>query len=1104
MSPIRFRVLTVLACVSLFLAGYGSNAAPRPDSVSASASASETVAAAESAVVSNTRPVIITHVGAAQQASETPPEPRPAVPILSIHNPLVIPKGDTPTVSGGPYQDWPAVEDPARGIRIFHPPRWFYASSKQKLLSLQLQMDDPAAAEALIAQQSAYIDSLIAAGQEDQFVGYGFQFAPDTEPAYINRFDVRAIPAAGRTLEQYALHEATRLEDSELETLESVEVGPSLRPRNEETSSVRYRSGGAVVEQGKVIKRPGTEVVGWQVVLLSPDGKTFLQFTFDIWGEQFDGLLEPLVRDIVRRVQWQDHPAHEPLSSPTVTTTRTIYVRDGPGADHAIISKVAEGQQYAAVSMNAAGDWWQIAYEGQLAWVYGEFVEPPAAAERAPQTDPSGWLRYDDLDRGLSLSYPSGWHYFDPTRPSQVDLALLSSAVKSRDDVQLDVMEAGDLVSAMSGRRDDAVIGLGLQSGPAESVSSNFLLVFSVAAEGTTLEHYAQAAAEHAYSVEPPSVEMVQGLRPLDEEVVSIRYREHATASEVWQVVMLSPDGEKILVLAFSVHVDEFSALQPVLREIVQRTRWTDFESHSSTRPAVPMLSIHNPLVIPTGDTPAVSGGPYQDWHAVEDEAHGLRIFHPRGWLYVSSKEKLLSLKLQMDDPAAAEALLARQEAHIDSLTPAGQEGQFVGYGFQYAPDTPSTYNNRFAIRAIPAVGRTLEQYALQLAAHKEESGGEMLESVTVGPGLRPWGEETASFRYRSGDAVVKEGEVVKRPGTEAVGWQVVLLSPDGGTFLLFTFEIWGEQFDGRLEPLLRDIVRRVQWLAHPAYKPLVGPTVTITRTMYIRGGPGTDHAIISTVAEGQQYAAVSTNAAGDWWQIEYEGQLAWVYGGFVTPSADAERALQADPSGWLTYDDLDRGLSLSYPPGWHYFDPERPSQVDLSLFSSAVKSLEGQPIGVAEMRALVSAMSVRRDDAVIGLGLQSVPADSASSNFMLVFTVAAEEMTLERYAQAAAEHAYSIEPASVELVQGLRPLSEEAVSIRYREHASASEVWQVVLLSQDGERLLVLAFCVHVNEFAALQPVLNDIVMRTRWAEQPSSGVGQVHSPLPYQRLRW
>ncbi len=505
----------------------------------------------------------------------------------------------------------------------------------------------------------------------------------------------------------------------------------------------------------------------------------------------------------------------------------------------------------------------------------------------------------------------------------------------------------------------------------------------------------------------------------------------------------------------------------------------------------IPVVSIHNPLVIPIGDTPAVSGGPFQDWPAVEDEAHGLKIFYPKWWLFASSKEELSSLLPQMGDPAIAGTVLDEQATYIDSLTAAGEEDQFAGLGFLFEPNSPPAYINRFALLAIPAAGRTLEEYAQLLAARLDESEAETLEHVGVGPGLRPWGEKAASIRYRSGGTVVDEGKVVTRPGTEVVGWQVVLLSPDSGTFLLITFDVWGEEFDRRLEPFLRDIVRRVQWLDHPAYDPPVGPTVTITRTMYVRGGPGTDHPIISTAIEAEQYAAISTNAAGDWWQIGYDGQLAWVYGGFVKPSADAENALQADAAGWLTYDDSARGLSLSYPSGWHFFDPAQPSQIDLSLFSAAVKGREGERLDVAEMGALVSAMSVRRDDAVIGLGLQSGAADAVSSNFMVVYSLAAEGTTLERYAKMAAEHSYSIEPASVELVRGLRPLSEEAVSIRYRESETASEVWQVVLLSPDGERLLVLAFSVHSDEFAALQPMLREIVQRLRWAEPPSSGVG-------------
>ena len=539
------------------------------------------------------------------------------------------------------------------------------------------------------------------------------------------------------------------------------------------------------------------------------------------------------------------------------------------------------------------------------------------------------------------------------------------------------------------------------------------------------------------------------------------------------------------------------------VKRVEETDRTTSLVSTETPARSVPVLWIHNPLVIPTGDTPAVSGGPFQDWPAVEDEAHGLKIFYPKGWLFASSKEELPSLLPQMGDSAIAEVVLEGRAAYIDSLAPAGQEDQFAGLGFQFDPDSPPVYINGFDLFTIPAAGRTLAEYAQLLADQMEESEVETLESVEVGPGLRPWGEEAASIRYRSvwpaptpclralGDrpnngVFVVEDRVVTRPGAVAVGWQVVLLSPDSETFLLITFDVWGGEFDG-LELLLREIVRRVQWLEHPAYDPPTGPMVTINRTMNVRGGPGINHPIIGTATAGHQYAALGKNAAGDWWQIEYGGELAWVYGGFLAPFADAVNVPLADPSGWLVYDDDARGLSLSYPSGWRYFDPAQPSQADLALFSAAAKGRDGGQLDVAEMGAMVSAMSVRRDDAVIGLGLQSDQANDAASNFMLVFSFAADGMTLDRYSQMAAEYLQGrlgVEDDSVELALDLRPLGEEAVSIRYREYETNSEVWQVWLLSPDEGTLLVLAFSVHSDEFAALQPLLSEIVQQVRWAD--------------------
>ena len=173
------------------------------------------------------------------------------------------------------------------------------------------------------------------------------------------------------------------------------------------------------------------------------------------------------------------------------------------------------------------------------------------------------------------MSLPAGWRYFDPARPTEADLALLSAANKVSEE-QLDVAGLGEIVSGMSLRRDDAVIGLGLQSGPEEREASNFMLVFSFAANGQSLEEYAQAASEQTYSLEPAVVELAQGMRPSGAQVVSIRYGEYATNNVVWQVWLLSPDGERLVALGFNVHRDEIAELEPVIAEVVQRLRWIE------------------------------------------------------------------------------------------------------------------------------------------------------------------------------------------------------------------------------------------------------------------------------------------------------------------------------------------------------------------------------------------------------------------------------------------------------------------------------------------------------------------------------------------------
>ena len=101
---------------------------------------------------------------------------------------------------------------------------------------------------------------------------------------------------------------------------------------------------------------------------------------------------------------------------------------------------------------------------------------------------------------------------------------------------------------------------------------------------------------QDSYGVVADSVELVPELRPLGEEAVSIRYRERETNSEVWQVWLLSPDEETLLALAFSVHSDEFAALEPLLREIVQKVRWAN-----QPTPTFPVVTISGQMNVRGG-----------------------------------------------------------------------------------------------------------------------------------------------------------------------------------------------------------------------------------------------------------------------------------------------------------------------------------------------------------------------------------------------------------------------------------------------------------------------------------------------------------------------
>lgn len=77
-----------------------------------------------------------------------------------------------------------------------------------------------------------------------------------------------------------------------------------------------------------------------------------------------------------------------------------MNIRGGPGTDYPVVGSAGAGESFPIVGVNAAGDWWQIAFDGDPAWVYGPLVTaegadgvPVAQAPPTPTRPPTATPR---------------------------------------------------------------------------------------------------------------------------------------------------------------------------------------------------------------------------------------------------------------------------------------------------------------------------------------------------------------------------------------------------------------------------------------------------------------------------------------------------------------------------------------------------------------------------------------------------------------------------------------------------------------------------------------------------------------------------------------
>ncbi len=211
---------------------------------------------------------------------------------------------------------------------------------------------------------------------------------------------------------------------------------------------------------------------------------------------------------------------------------------------------------------------------------------PTSAAPEGPAIAvpavPASWPEFVDETRGLSILYPTGWLFVDPT---EKELAALMEEVGER--ANSDEIRELLTTSTQAIQQEELFVGLGFQYATDSSSDARFVNNINVIAfdtEGLSLQLIAQLIAAQLDSMEGfevDSAEVAAGLRPSGAEVASVRYRSKGALfnqpdMEIvgWQVGVLSPDAERIVILTFSIRSEDFAELEPLLAEIVQRVQW--------------------------------------------------------------------------------------------------------------------------------------------------------------------------------------------------------------------------------------------------------------------------------------------------------------------------------------------------------------------------------------------------------------------------------------------------------------------------------------------------------------------------------------------------
>lgn len=80
----------------------------------------------------------------------------------------------------------------------------------------------------------------------------------------------------------------------------------------------------------------------------------------------------------------QEPPSPTPAPAARLTAGQNVNVRQGPGTNYSTIGSLRAGQSFEITGKNAAGDWWQITFNGQPGWVIANLVSASGDTDAVP------------------------------------------------------------------------------------------------------------------------------------------------------------------------------------------------------------------------------------------------------------------------------------------------------------------------------------------------------------------------------------------------------------------------------------------------------------------------------------------------------------------------------------------------------------------------------------------------------------------------------------------------------------------------------------------------------------------------------------------------